>query len=637
MEQSKRLSLESILYILFRFLLLTCLLTDGAVFAQEKGVVLSTSLPSKRVALVVGNNAYPKMPLENAVNDARAMQQTLIQLGFESQKVEDATLINLEKAVNAFIGRLGPGDVGLFFYAGHGIQVAGENYLVPVDFDAEDETVAKYKSFPAEMVRERMENAGTRLSIIVLDACRNNPFRTSRSASRGLAAMNSGRGTLIAFATGPGKTASDSSAGKNGLFTHHLIASLRMPGLSLDDVFNRVRTEVDKESSHEQTPWVVSSVIGTFRFTSDSSAPAPAAAETAAPKPTAPIDYSDLEQLAVKRRQWKTYMENMSVAYSKARNMDELPELTPPEKVQVWQRFVNEYKSENPYDDEDDRMRGFAYSRIREWKERPTSSSIKPGTTPAGPKQEPPAVPPEVKTSSEPSASRIWQEPVSGMEFVWIVGGCFQMGCGAWAGECFDDERPVHEVCVDGFWMAKSEVTQGQWKRVMGVNPSGFQANDSYPVEMVSWDDAAKFIARLKSLSRTPAEFRLPTEAEWEYACRSGGKSEKYPGGGTVDQVTWYDQNSAGVTHPVGSKLPNGLGLFDMSGNVREWCADIYTKDAYTRHSRKNPLNMKGGSERVVRGGCWYYGYKITRCGNRYSYPVTKQRTDLGFRLVKMP
>jgi hypothetical protein len=141
-----------------------------------------------------------------------------------------------------------------------------ENYLAPVDFDAKDEADAKYVSYSASRLQERIEGAGARLTILVLDACRNNPFRTSRSGAGGLSAMNAGKGTLIAFATSPGKTADDNPGGANGLFTMHLVKAMREPGLSLDQVFNRVRERVYTDSGQRQLPWTVSSVIGEFHF-----------------------------------------------------------------------------------------------------------------------------------------------------------------------------------------------------------------------------------------------------------------------------------------------------------------------------------------------------------------------------------
>lgn len=243
-----------------------------------------------------------------------------------------------------------------------------------------------------------------------------------------------------------------------------------------------------------------------------------------------------------------------------------------------------------------------------------------------------------VQRSSEmPSTSNgsVWRDPVTKIEFIWLPGGCYEMGCGDWTDQCNKDEMPVHKTCLNGFWMGKIEVTQGQWAKVMGENPSGFQKGEDYPVEMVSWQDVQEFIGRLNRISGSINEFRLPTEAEWEYACRGGGLNQKYSGGNLIDEVSWYEKNSEASTHEALSKEPNGVGLFNMSGNVREWCEDIYSPDAYGKHQTKNPINMKGGSERVVRGGGWYTSQKTSRCSNRYSYPVTNRRSDLGFRLVR--
>ncbi|MBI2687061.1 MAG: caspase family protein [Acidobacteria bacterium] len=217
---------------------------------------------AQKIAFVVGNSAYPKWPLRNPANDARSVAQSLTELGFRTETAIDLSLPNLDRAISKFVGQVKAGDVAMFYYAGHGIQIEGENYLVPVDFNAKDETDAKYAAYSASRVQERLEKAGARVILVVLDACRNNPFQSTRSAGGGLAAMGSGKGTLIAFATAPGKTADDNPNGSNGLFTSHLITALREPGLSLDQVFNRVRERVYTDSKGRQVPWTVSSVIG---------------------------------------------------------------------------------------------------------------------------------------------------------------------------------------------------------------------------------------------------------------------------------------------------------------------------------------------------------------------------------------
>ena len=194
------------------------------------------------------------------------------------------------------------------------------------------------------------------------------------------------------------------------------------------------------------------------------------------------------------------------------------------------------------------------------------------------------------------------------------------------------DETPVHEVCVDGFWIGKYEVTQGQWERIMEGNPSKFDNKGRFPVERVSWNRCKEFIEKLNS--RSGEEFRLPTEAEWEYAARSGGKNERYAGGNDINRLAWYIRNSSGSTHKVGTKDPNGLGLYDMSGNVWEWCEDQYAADAYAGHSRTNPLVASGESSYVLRGGCWSSGPENLRVTNRHwNSPSNTYNYFLGFRL----
>jgi formylglycine-generating enzyme required for sulfatase activity len=167
----------------------------------------------------------------------------------------------------------------------------------------------------------------------------------------------------------------------------------------------------------------------------------------------------------------------------------------------------------------------------------------------------------------------------------------------------------------------------------MGSNPSYFKNGADYPVEQVSWNDAQEFIRRLNG--QGSARFRLPTEAEWEYACRSGGKEETYAGGESVGSVAWYDGNAGGQTHAVGTKAPNGLGLYDMSGDVWEWVEDIYNDSAYQRHTRNNPVNTGGGSGRVFRGGAWYFVAGYARCAYRGDGDPGGRRRTLGFRLLR--
>ena len=199
----------------------------------------------------------------------------------------------------------------------------------------------------------------------------------------------------------------------------------------------------------------------------------------------------------------------------------------------------------------------------------------------------------------------------NGVSFTMVAvqGGTFTMGCTAEQGsDCESDEKPAHSVSLNDYFIGQTEVTQGLWKAVMGSNPASFKNGDSYPVETVSWDDCQQFISRLNSLLSSQLggkRFALPTEAQWEYAARGGKKSNgyKYAGSNSLSSVGWYTDNSSSSTHPVAQKAANELGLYDMSGNVWEWCQDWY--GSYSRSAQSNPSGAASGSGRVLRGGSW--------------------------------
>lgn len=226
-----------------------------------------------------------------------------------------------------------------------------------------------------------------------------------------------------------------------------------------------------------------------------------------------------------------------------------------------------------------------------------------------------------------------WREPVTGMLFVRVLGGSFRMGCHAKAGKCYKKERPVRKVRLDGFWMGKYEVTQGQWKNIMGSNPSEHKKGDRNPVESVSWEDVQKFLRRLNHQSS--ALFRLPSEAQWEYACRGGGKPVTYATHN--GRLTFRNANfGRGIDAPVavGRYQANSLGLHDMTGNVFEWVEDKFT--GYGNVGTKNPVYRGSGTKRVARGGGYYYVGRNQRCTYRYEQKPSYSLDNLGFRLVRI-
>ncbi len=251
--------------------------------------VLAAAMPAaaeKRVALVMGNATYREAPLKNPVNDARAMAAKLKQLGFTVILRENATKLQMERAIADFGDQLGPDAIGLFFYAGHGMQVDGRNFLVPTDAQIASQARVRLETLDVDLVLDQMAVAGSRVNLVILDACRNNPFeRRFRATGGGLAQINAPQGTLISYATAPGKVAAD-GAGDNGLYTTELLRALDTPGLQVEEVFKRVRIEVARASQGAQTPWEASSLTGSFYFreaAASNAAPTPAAAPPMAP------------------------------------------------------------------------------------------------------------------------------------------------------------------------------------------------------------------------------------------------------------------------------------------------------------------------------------------------------------------
>ncbi len=517
--------------IVFSMILLTMLLP------------ISNALAAKRTALVIGNSAYRAAPLKNPGNDARDIADTLEKLGFDVILNVDADKRAMVDSINSFARKLARSEVGIFYFAGHGMQINGANYLVPVRTRVSSESDVEFECIHAGRILGKMKEAGNRLNIVILDACRNNPFaRNFRSSRNGLAKMDAPPGSIIAYATSPGSVAAD-GPGRNGTYTARLLKNLNDPGLTVQEVFNQTGLDVMSDTRDQQVPWMSSTPVPKFFLASGTRPPVPPQKEPA-PKP------------------------------------------------------------------------------------RPESASRLVGDT--------------------------WTEPKTGMVFVWIPKGCFQMGSDIGR----DHEKPVHEVCLDGFWMGKYEVTNKEFRQFMPSHSSknfkGADLNqDSQPAAYLTWKDAKAYVAWLSS--GTGYQFSLPTEAQWEYAARAGGTARRYWGenlGNACHYANVHDRTSKAkypnftwASHacndgyaanaPVGRFWPNKYGLFDMLGNVYEWCEDVYVSDAYSRHSRQNPVITSGGTDRVRRGGSWY-NEPVDVSVSARDWRKTDQRFgSTGFRLVR--
>ncbi len=712
-ENSKYLSWQAGLIIL---ILLWCALPAGA---------------STRTALVIGNAAYRSTPLANPTNDANDMADSLKRLGFD---VIVETNINKGKmldAIDRFNQKLKRSDVGLFFFAGHGMQIHGGNYLIPVGVHIKREADVEYEAVNAGRVLSAMEESGCKVNIVILDACRDNPFKRSfRSTNRGLIVMRAGSGSFIAYATSPGSVAADGD-GRNGIYTQHILKHMTQPGLTVEEVFRKVRRDVYAKTKGSQVPWDSSSLMGRVVLASSG-----AVIETSTPTSVAsqgrlsvssnitgaqvfvdgkfvggvPLMSLELSagshRVQVKKDGYDTYRTNVEITSGRLASLEayltkqgpqhgRLFVDTTPSDAQI--RILNigpkyyQGMELSPGDYHVEVTAG-GYGKQTRWvslaagEDKRISFSLSGGQTTV----------PSIATQGQPSPGQIWKDSVTGMEFVWVPGGCYQMGqtdtekaylIKEAGQETYDKyykrELPRHKVCVDGFWMGKHEVTRGQfrqfvtadgyrtdadkkgkawifnkstewkWKEVEGHNwqNTGYDQTDAHPVATVSWNDAKAFA---KWLSRRSGQtFGLPTEAQWEYAARAGTTSMRFwgnddgsacayanvadktafPGDPGRKWNTRFECNDGFFfTAPVGSFKPNPYGLYDMLGNVWEWCEDGYDSNAYTRHSTKNPV-ITSGTLRVFRGGGWSYDPGRVRAARRSGVSADSRGASLGFRL----
>jgi formylglycine-generating enzyme required for sulfatase activity len=544
---------------------------------------------AKRFALVIGNSAYESGPLKNPVNDARAMAEALRACSFDVLERENVTQTEMKQTIRTFGERLragGPEAVGLFYYAGHGVQVRDRNYLLPVHATVNNEEEVEYEAVDVGFVMAEMEAAENNLNIVILDACRDNPYaHTFRSAARGLAQIIAPTSTLIAYATAPGRTASD-GLGANGLYTAELLAAMRTPGLPIEDVFKQVRIRVREKSGGQQVPWESSSLTGDFYFTPAKNN----AVASATPSPT-PLPRLTADEAALELSFWETIKNSTDAEDFKA--------------------YLERYPNGN--------FAALAKRRIAlltaSTAHTPTTSNDETGRTESKP---------YVKTGNLPAV----MTNRTGLTFVLVPPGSFMMGSPNEA-----DEQPVHQVTIGApFYLGKYEVTQAQWVALMGSNPSEFRGADQ-PVEQVSWEDAQAFIRKLNALG-DGFEYRLPTEAEWEYACRAGTTGDF---AGDLDALGWYEVNSKGRTHPVGQKQPNKFGLYDMHGNVWEWCADMAPETYQGAPHDGSAWVSAGNDKRILRGGSWDHDSNHARSAYRHWFSPNHHTHGIGFRVAAVP
>jgi formylglycine-generating enzyme required for sulfatase activity len=546
-------------------------------------ILAAPALAEPRIALVIGNSKYsgdlPK--LANPANDADLMATTLKGLGFDVQRVQDADLTRMKRAIIDFGTKLqnaGGSAVGLFYYAGHGVQIAGENYLVPVNANIQKAADAELEAVDAQSILKQMEFAGNALNIIILDACRNNPLsRGMRSADQGLARMDAPMGSFIAYSTAPGATAADGN-GKNSPYTMALAKAMKKPGIPIEEAFRDARVEVIAATQKEQIPWESSSLTGAFSFN-----PGARAAETtemASAAPQAPAPAPAPAEPAPAARTPDPAKPTGKVAMCK----------DCPEMVSI---PAGSFMMGSP-DSEDDRNE-------RE-----------------GP-----------RTKMNIRAFSMGKYPVTRGQF-------------------------AEFIQATGYKPAKrcwAEVSHGKWdvsSKANWNNPS-FRQTDRDPVVCVNWNDAMAYVEWLSQA--TGKHYRLPSEAEWEYAARAGTTTSRIWGDDADDACAYANAADTQVkkeygwkdvvdcddgylyTSPVGKFKPNKFGLYDMMGNARQIVAGCLT-DSISELPTDGSAN-EDCSDHPLRGSSWEsLAGAVMRSATRESVKSEDAHLAYGFRVA---
>ena len=562
-------------------------------------VFIGTSPAQNKTALVIGNSEYQYFPkLQQPMQEAMSMKAALERIGFDVVYVTDGSYDRMYDALAVFEQKLKQrGGIALFHFGGHGIQVNGGNYLLPVDKDIPDERRVRSRAMNASEVVDLMAAAGSTTNIIILDACRDNPLPAqSRSAkSRGLAILHAPVNTVVVYSAEAGETAED------GVFTPTLLEYLESPGWSFTEVLRKTRRAVYEKTDGRQTPGAYDQLFEPVFL---------AGRSDSASMSVGPVN-RDPGSLIITVIEAGTLEINGQTVRVPAGGSIPVNGLEPGRYTVTMQYFNGDVETKTV----------------------------------------------EVQSGRSETVVFSYRRQAEAPEgFVLVEAGSFIMGAPLGERGRKNDERQHTVRITRDYYISRYEVTQEEYLSIMGslpVNQNGI--NDNYPVA-ASWYDAVEYCNKL-SLKEglTPCYsgsgdsircdfnangYRLPTEAEWEYAARGGheaGDYNIYAGSDNIKSVAWYGYTNQ-TYHPVGQKEPNELGLYDMSGNEFEWCWDWYGE--YPVGDAADPTGPSSGSKRVRRGGCSGSPAEICRIAARADWSPSGRLWLIyyygqGFRVVR--
>jgi formylglycine-generating enzyme required for sulfatase activity len=612
-------------------------LLSFAVWACLAVTVSSQAQPKEsRVALVIGNAAYGQGSLANPVNDARAMATRLRMLGFDVILRENLKTRDIGGVYREFRSKISPGNVALVFYAGHGIQFKGQNYFPAVDSVINSEEDVPLQSLNLSSLLDNMEEAKAGVSLVFLDACRNNPYsRSFRSPSNGLAKVEAASGTLIHYATKPGSVAADGD-GKNGTYTEALLAQMSEPGVPVELMLKRVANRVVAKTKGKQEPWVEGSLRGDFYFFG------PTTVQVAPSVPVAP------EMTASQRED--AFWNDAKAAGNR----------------EAFQAYLDSYPK--------GRYASLAKANVARLSEASAASPARPVVTAVRPESFTASVSPPVTTSSFGPIiqSQIIKDCPECPELVIVPAGRLARGGNAAKQAQINPGRV--SANVGSFAAARHAVSRGEFANFVGANAYkteaeigdgcvvwtgtewkkdksynwrnvGFSQGDDHPVVCVSWNDAKAYAQWLSHISGK--DYRLPSEAEREYAARAGTETTFWWGDSI--SIAQANYNFAGTSYGGGEKVayrqatvsvssfsPNPFGLYNVHGNVWEWVEDCFHEN-YSGAPSDGSAWTTGCTinARVLRGGSWFSHPSYLPSDDR-TRSTREFRSSLnGFRLAR--
>jgi formylglycine-generating enzyme required for sulfatase activity len=617
--------------------------------------LLFPAIVQARLALVIGNADYRSDALlSNPVNDATDLAAALKnRLGFEVIHRTNLTVKEMRSSIKQFGQQLR--GMGLFYYAGHGMQLGNENYLIPIGAERalfSSRYNLDKNTIKASFILETMQDAGNQVNIIILDACRENPFEIrGRERRPGGLTLMTAPGSLIAYAARAGEVALDGKGKRNSPYTASLIDEIRHnQNLSILQLFTRVRAAVRDKTDELQSPGFYSELDQDFCLVGECG------------------NGDDLSELIYKVLNWwqpvfvvviaiwviwlgwrQKWVSAVVVAWAeyRATKIEQRRQLENAKRkaAAIAKQKADAEKQKRAEEEKRRRLemakrkaaaiakqKADAEKQKRAEEEKRRQAEEKKGKLFQFETVTVNAQGKIIKRT--PKKARYQTEDLGNgvtLEMVYIPEGRFLMGSPKTEKGRYSDEGPQHQVTLEPFYMGKYPVTQAQYEAVMGKNPSYFNGKNR-PVERVYWNDAVAFCKRLSEM--TGRTYRLPSEAQWEYAARAGTTTPFYFGETITSELANYNYNIKETTD-VGSFPPNAFGLYDMHGNVWEWCADTWHKNyegAPTDGSvwEKEPSR----NNRVLRGGSWSLVAGLCRTASRDWLGPGVRDDGVGFRVV---